>query len=56
VIAGALDHPVYDCLYLALSEEQQTRLVTADTRLLEKLRNTPWEANALYLPDYATQG
>jgi predicted nucleic acid-binding protein len=53
VIAAELDHPVYDCLYLALAEEQQARLVTADTRLLEKLRDTPWAATVLYLADYA---
>ncbi|MBV8455806.1 MAG: type II toxin-antitoxin system VapC family toxin [Acetobacteraceae bacterium] len=28
-IAGQLDHPVYDCLYLALAEAEQTELVTA---------------------------
>jgi len=33
VIAGQLDHPVYDCLYLALAEAEQTKLVTADLQL-----------------------
>ena len=28
-IAGQLDHPVYDCLYLALAEAEQARFVTA---------------------------
>jgi predicted nucleic acid-binding protein len=29
-LAVALDHPVYDCLYLALAVREGTRLVTAD--------------------------
>jgi predicted nucleic acid-binding protein len=37
-IALRLDHPIYDCLYLALAEEQMP-LVTADGRLLERCRN-----------------
>jgi predicted nucleic acid-binding protein len=52
-IAGAIDHPVYDCLYVALAEVRQVPLVTADARLLGKLRSTPWEANSLYLANYA---
>jgi predicted nucleic acid-binding protein len=51
-IAGAIDHPVYDCLYAALAEVRQVPLVTADTRLVRKLRSTSWAANALYLADY----
>jgi predicted nucleic acid-binding protein len=51
-IAGELDHPVYDCLYVALAEARRSRLVTADARLLEKLRRTRWEANAFDLAAY----
>ena len=39
-----LDHPAYDCLYLALAVENECRFVTADERFLRKLgqsrRNT----------------
>jgi len=40
-IAGQLDHPVYDCLYLALAEAEQTKLVTADLQSLGKVRTNP---------------
>ncbi len=36
-MAIELDHPAYDCLYLALAEANDCRFVTADTRLLRKL-------------------
>ena len=36
-VARRLDHPVYDCVYLALAEREQTALVTADQRLLRRL-------------------
>ncbi len=32
-----LDHPAYDCLYLALAEARNARLITQDQRLLERL-------------------
>jgi predicted nucleic acid-binding protein len=36
-IAIELDHPAYDCLYLALAEAERVPFVTADDRLLRKL-------------------
>lgn len=38
VLAERLDHPVYDCSYVALAERERATLVTADERLLGKLR------------------
>jgi len=32
-----IDHPAYDCLYLALAVEKKCQFVTADERLLRKL-------------------
>ncbi|MGB7253711.1 MAG: type II toxin-antitoxin system VapC family toxin, partial [Xanthobacteraceae bacterium] len=32
-----IDHPAYDCVYLALAAESQCRLVNADERLVRKL-------------------
>ena len=43
-LAFALDHPVYDCFYLALAEAEQVGLVTADRRLESRLRDTSWRA------------
>lgn len=37
-IAIELDHPAYDCLYLAVTVDRNCRFVTADQRLLGKLR------------------
>ncbi|MBI1815645.1 MAG: type II toxin-antitoxin system VapC family toxin [Deltaproteobacteria bacterium] len=34
-IAHRLNHPVYDCIYLALAEREHAILVSADRRLLE---------------------
>jgi predicted nucleic acid-binding protein len=36
-MAIELDHPAYDCLYLALAVASDCQLVTADERLLRKL-------------------
>ena len=52
-IAVSLGHPVYDCFYVALAEMQQARLVTADIRLLDRLRGTSWERQAVHLASYA---
>ena len=35
-IAFQLDHPVYDCLYLACAEVSDTTLISADKRLVER--------------------
>jgi predicted nucleic acid-binding protein len=42
IIAQRLDHPVYDCFYLALAERAGASLVTADRRLLGRIAATPW--------------
>ena len=43
-LALDLDHPVYDCFYLALAEVERVPLVTADRRLETRLRGTRWSA------------
>jgi predicted nucleic acid-binding protein len=42
-ISRKLDHPIYDCLYLAVTELEEARMVTADKRLVRKVRGTQWE-------------
>jgi len=37
-LAAALDHPVYDCLYLAMAESESDRLATFDGRFANKLK------------------
>lgn len=51
-IARSLDHPVYDCLYLALAERRDARLLSADRRLLGRLENTDWAGRAISLETY----
>jgi predicted nucleic acid-binding protein len=38
-LAEQLDHPVYDCIYLALAEAESDVVVTVDQRLVTKLRS-----------------
>ena len=40
-IALRIDHPVYDCLYLACAEVEEAPLVTADRRLRDAARDWP---------------
>jgi predicted nucleic acid-binding protein len=55
-LAAELDRPVSDCLYVALAEAQHVDLITADQRLLEKLRRGWGVSHALYLGDYEVSG
>ncbi|MEQ1619714.1 MAG: type II toxin-antitoxin system VapC family toxin [Terricaulis sp.] len=41
-IARALDHPIYDCLYLAMAEIERMPLITVDARLQKAVTGTPW--------------
>lgn len=43
-IALELDHPAYDCFYLALAETTGSTIVSADQRLLRKLHGTAYAA------------
>ncbi len=40
-LATRLDHPAYDCIYLALAQIEECALVTADERLVRKLAASP---------------
>ena len=43
-LAWELNHPAYDCFYLALAEEQNLPLVTADRRLINRVVDTKFKA------------
>lgn len=40
-LSERLDHPVYDCLYVAVSQRERARLLTVDERLIKKLQSPP---------------
>jgi predicted nucleic acid-binding protein len=42
-IARELDHPAYDCFYVALAEASSAKLITADKRLVSRVSGSPWE-------------
>lgn len=50
-MARLLDHPVYDCFYVALADLRNGRMVTADRHLIGKLRDTPWHDRTRLLGD-----
>lgn len=39
-IASALNHPIYDCLYLAAAARQDAVVVTADVRFAARVRDS----------------
>ena len=41
-LAIDLDHPVYDCFYLALAVQEQYEVVTADARFHDKVGGHPY--------------
>ena len=41
-LATDLDHPAYDCFYLALALQQQYPVVTADRRFMTKVQGHPY--------------
>ncbi|MBF0439170.1 MAG: type II toxin-antitoxin system VapC family toxin, partial [Magnetococcales bacterium] len=51
-IASLLKHPAYDCFYLALVEQENTSLVTADERLISRLTGTPWASLVVSLAQW----
>lgn len=41
-IAAGLGHPIYDCYFLAVAEQFDCELVTADARLIARCSGTPF--------------
>ncbi len=48
-ISLALDHPVYDCFYLAAAERHEAAVVTADGRLIRRLAGAAWRQRVIDL-------
>ena len=54
-IALSLQHPIYDCVYIALAEALGSVLVTADQSLVRKLGGTPFAGVVISLSDWAAE-
>ena len=52
-LALALDHPVYDCVYLALAHRIGAVMLTADRRFVTAVASTEHGESVLTLADYA---
>jgi predicted nucleic acid-binding protein len=52
-LSRSLDHPVYDCCYLALALIENAPLVTADRRLLGVAEGTPYAACVVPLSSWS---
>ncbi|MXX89429.1 MAG: type II toxin-antitoxin system VapC family toxin [Boseongicola sp. SB0665_bin_10] len=52
-LALALDHPVYDCMYLALALRIGATMVTADRRFVTAVASTEHGEAVMTLNDYA---
>ena len=50
-IAMKLDHPVYDCIYLANAEDMDLPLITADRKLLQKIRMSEFSSLAVSIEE-----
>ena len=50
-LASSLEHPVYDCLYVALAEREGASLVTADERTYGTVRRSGVAIETLRLGD-----
>ena len=51
-IARKIEHSAYDCFYLALADSRSVRLVTADTRLVDRVARTKYESHVIHLADW----
>ncbi len=52
-ISMLLDHPAYNCFYLALAEQRRATMVTADRRLIQRVSGTIWQALVTGLQTFA---
>jgi predicted nucleic acid-binding protein len=52
-VAITVDHSLYDCLYLALAEAEDCRVVTADRRFHRSVRGGVWADRIVWIEDVA---
>jgi predicted nucleic acid-binding protein len=50
-IAMAIRHSIYDCVYLALADQQDCRFVTADRRFRNAIASGPWAPSVISLSE-----
>ncbi len=48
-ISFALDHSIYDCLYLALAEQKSTKVLTTDQRLINKVSGSVFQNKVVHI-------
>lgn len=49
MIAHAINHPIYDCVYLAAAEAMQCAMVTADRRFFDHLSGGAFGGKAVWI-------
>ena len=54
-MSRVLDHPAYDCFYLALAEQRAAKLITADQRFLGRIKGTEWEKHLVGLKSWTAR-
>jgi predicted nucleic acid-binding protein len=52
-IAVTIGHSIYDCIYLALADQEDCRVVTADRRLQNAVASGPMAGSVMALTDMA---
>ena len=55
-ISLAIDHPAYDCMYIALANRIRGTLITADTRLARAVESTKYENLVVPLHKFEPRG
>lgn len=50
-MAHTLWHPIYDCIYLALAQREDTKVITADLKFVRKVGQSKWKRHVEYLGD-----
>ena len=50
-LSSSLNHPVYDCFYLALAQAEEIPVVTADRALVSTARDAGLGASVLWIED-----